>query len=475
MTILLPYQKKVIEACERHDVVVIEKSRRIGITWTIASFALFSAANGTNVYYLGYNLDMTRDFIHVVNDWAKGLDYSLGTETLFLDEADKEAVQALKIQTKAGARIHALTSKPRSLRGKQGIVIIDEAAFHDDLDAVMAAALPLLMLGGKVIVMSTHFGKTNTFYAMCEDIRQGRKNYHLIRITFADAIADGYYKMVCARNDEPYSQAAEEEYVRRIRDMQTHPAQELDCIALDAEGAYFSRVLLEKCADETIPVLRWQKPEGFDDTTPEIRKIATTQWIADYLDGFDFGDATRFGVGMDIGRDHDLSVIWVFAITQSLIRKTALVIELAQMFYDPQIQIIERLLSLLPQSFYCIIDKGGLGDYIAESLEQKFGNKATGIALNRNYYAAEFPRLKAAFEDGKASLPADHDLIDDLYSVAVINGLVGIPKQTGQKGRHADGAVACLLAFDASNRDTWQVEYYSPENAAREDLGEMYA
>jgi len=58
--------------------------------------------------------------------------------------SDKQLV----ISTAAGA----------NLRGKQGRVIIDEAAFHDNLEELLKAALALLMWGGEVRIISTHNG-----------------------------------------------------------------------------------------------------------------------------------------------------------------------------------------------------------------------------------------------------------------------------------------------------------------------------
>lgn len=65
---LLPYQKRVIEAVGANDVVVIEKSRRIGISWVLSWLAVMTAgagksAGGMDVFYMGYEKDMTRQFI----------------------------------------------------------------------------------------------------------------------------------------------------------------------------------------------------------------------------------------------------------------------------------------------------------------------------------------------------------------------------------------------------------------------------
>ncbi|WP_237172075.1 hypothetical protein [Pandoraea norimbergensis] len=57
----------------------------------------------------------------------------------------------------------ALTSRPSNLRGRQGTIVIDEAAFHDQLSELLKAALAMLIWGGRVRVISTHNGTDNAF------------------------------------------------------------------------------------------------------------------------------------------------------------------------------------------------------------------------------------------------------------------------------------------------------------------------
>ena len=64
----------------------------------------------------------------------------------------------------------ALPSVPRALRGKQGLVIVDEAAFHGELAEVIKSALALLMWGGQVVIVSTHNGVANPFNLLLDDV-----------------------------------------------------------------------------------------------------------------------------------------------------------------------------------------------------------------------------------------------------------------------------------------------------------------
>ena len=139
---------------------------RVGMTWAVAADAVLTSgaqksASGMDTLYIGFNLDMAREFIDTAAMWAKAfIPAATGVqEFLFKDQLNgKEDVdiQAFRVRFASGFEIVALTSKPRSLRGRQGYVIFDEAAFHDELDEMLKAANALLMWGGKVLVISTH-------------------------------------------------------------------------------------------------------------------------------------------------------------------------------------------------------------------------------------------------------------------------------------------------------------------------------
>jgi phage FluMu gp28-like protein len=204
--VLLTYQARLLQTTAAHQFVVCEKSRRIGMTWGIGSDAVLTAgaekaAGGMDVLYIGFNLDMAQEFIDVCAMWAKAFMPAAGAveEFLFKDQTEEGAdkfINAFKIKFASGFDIVALTSKPRSLRGRQGYVIFDEAAFHDELDEMLKAAMALLMWGGKVLVISTHDGVDNPFARLIADIRSEKRKGKVIRVTFDDAVADGLYERI---------------------------------------------------------------------------------------------------------------------------------------------------------------------------------------------------------------------------------------------------------------------------------------
>ena len=209
---LLRYQRSWVY--DRSRIKLCEKSRRIGITWATAGEAVTVAGTrdehgGMDVWYMVNNEDDARDFIADCTDWAEVFEASCSeVQTTLIpdDDAGKRYILAFKIEFASGFRIHALSSNPRRLRGKQGYAILDEGAHHDNLDAFMKASLAFIMLGGRVAIISTHDGVDNPFNQLIVEERKRRKEgrgqrISLHRCTLDDALADGFYEeIVCRRN-----------------------------------------------------------------------------------------------------------------------------------------------------------------------------------------------------------------------------------------------------------------------------------
>ena len=150
-----------------------------------------ATARKRNVWYIGYNKDMAQEFINDCANWARA--YNLAASAMEeIEYADVEEfdgvikekkILAFRITFQSGWRITALSSRPSNLRGKQGRVVIDEAAFHEDLASLIKAAMAFLIWGGQVRIISTHNGDSNEFNSLVQDIRAGRKPYSLHRLT----------------------------------------------------------------------------------------------------------------------------------------------------------------------------------------------------------------------------------------------------------------------------------------------------
>ena len=178
--ILLNYQSKWIH--DKVAVKIIEKSRRIGLSYAEAADAVLHAADdkGGNVYYIAFSKDMTEGFIQDCATWARAYNMACGEveEEILVDE-DRE-ILTYKIKFASGKIIQALSSSPRNLRSKGhpgDRLIIDEAAFIDDLEELLKSAMAMTMWGGSVHIISTHNGEDNPFNQLINDVRAGRYDY----------------------------------------------------------------------------------------------------------------------------------------------------------------------------------------------------------------------------------------------------------------------------------------------------------
>lgn len=470
---LLPYQQRW--CADRTQVKVIEKSRRIGLSWgEAADTALLAASqSGMDAWYIGYTKDMAEEFIRDCADWARSYGLAAGEieegEEVFIEGDEKKSILTFTIRFASGWRITALSSSPRNLRGKQGRVIIDEAAFHTDLAELLKAALALLIWGGQVHVISTHDGADNPFNELILDVRAGKVPYALHRATFDEAVADGLYERVCLRTHKEASPEGKAAWVSGIRARyRDNAAEELDCIPKNSGGVWLSRAVIERCMYPA-QVLRWKPPtEDFVLWPDEMRTAEMREWLETHarplLAALD--PQLMSGFGEDFGRTGDLTVIAPFQLEANLTRRFPFLVELANCPFDQQREALFYIGDRLPRFMSGKLDSRGNGHYLAEKAMQKWGvQRIECVMLSQTWYRENTAPLKSAFEDGTIALPRDSDILDDLRAFQVVKGIPMIPdKRTqGQDGnqRHGDSGVAILLAHAASRADPAPIEYQS--------------
>lgn len=464
--VLLPYQQCWV--ADTSPLKVIEKSRRTGITWAEASDNVLTAASsapagGMNVYYIAYNQDMTVEYIQACAMWARAFNYAASEieEGFWEEDDDDKHIRTYTIKfPDSGFRIVALSSRPSNLRGRQGIIVIDEAAFHEQLDELLKAALAMLIWGGKVRVISTHNGDDNPFNTLIGDIRAGRQGGSIHRITFREAVSEGLFRRVCLRTGKEWSEASEQAWMASVYKFYGAGAsEELDCIPANGGGAWLSRALIESRMSADTPVLRLTCKEGYELLSDEVRFRETQDWLDEYLKPLLEAlptDARSF-LGRDFGRSGDLSVDYPLLQEKNLVRRVPFVLELRNVPFRQQEQITWYLMDGLPGLLGAAFDARGNGAYLAEYAMQRYGSsRVQQVMPTEGWYREHMPPVKAALEDGNlVDLPKDEDTLDDLRAVQVVNGVPRVPEQRSKAKadggkRHGDSAIALALAYFAS-------------------------
>ncbi len=481
--LLLAYQQQLLTEASRHSLMVAEKSRRIGYTWAAAALAVLTAgaekpAGGMDALYLGPSLDMAREFIDTCAQWARlfGQACEAAAEVeLFDGDADK-AIRAYRITFAAGFEILALTSRPRSLRGRQGLVIIDEAAFHDDLDEVLKAALALLMWGGKVLVISTHDGDQNAFNQLIQDIRAGKRGGGVIRVTIGDALRDGLYRRICFVTGKEWTEDGERAWLQAILDAYGDAArEELYCIPRAGGGRWLPRSAIEACGDHSIPVLRWTAPDNYLSEPDHARTADMAAWcethLLSVLEALD--PRLESAAGMDYAMEADLSVLWVGQVGRDGARRTSVVIELRRCPFDQQRELVSFVLDRLPRWKKAVLDAGGNGAALAQVTRTRYGaHRVEELKLSADWYRLNMPKLKAALEGRSFLIPLDTDIVADFGLIQLDGGVAKVPSGARTRGtdgqpRHGDAAIAGALFHYASLTDAEDFAYEGlPKRAA---------
>lgn len=457
--VLLPYQKTWLG--DKSPVKVVEKSRRIGLTWAQALDDVLKASTsgreGMDVLYISFNQDMTREYIDTCAEWAKKLQVVAGkvNEDIFRD-GDEREIKAFRIDFASGHKILALSNRPSNLRGKQGRVIIDEAAFVEDLPELLKAALALLMWGGQVIIISTHDGAENPFNELIQDVRAGNLPYSLHRITLDDALSAGLYRRICRVTKQDWTPEAEEAWrADLIKTYGDGADEELFCIPRQSSGAYLTTTMIEACMDD-MPVLTWTPPaDNFVDWPLPVAELYTRGWIAERVEPLLAGlpkDRAHF-CGVDFGRSGDLSVFWPATEEKDLRLVPPFVLELRNCPHRTQEQILFAILDGMPRFSGVSLDARGNGSALAESARQQYGpGLVREVMISESWYRETMPLLKSGIEDKALRLPKDAGILSDFRSLRVVKGVARVPEQrTKDKtgGRHGDSAIACAMMLDA--------------------------
>ncbi|WP_051617138.1 hypothetical protein [Desulfonatronovibrio hydrogenovorans] len=482
--VLLPYQREWI--AEKSMVKVCEKSRRIGITWAeAADNALIAAASkeagGQNVYYIGYNQDMAVEYIEYCAMWARSFNYAASEieEGIWEEDSEDKHIKTYTVRFPGSKhRIVALSSRPTNLRGRQGVAVLDEAAYHDQLPRLIKAALAFLIWGGKVRILSTHDGEENPFNEFVHDIRSGKRKGTVHKTTFMEAVEQGLYSRVCLRLGRDWDKKQEEEWVQGVYDFYGEDAgEELDVIPSRGSGAYLPITMIEAAMTDEIPVLRWEPPaRDFVDWPDDTRFRDMAEWlevnVLPHLLRLDRDKPVWFGE--DFGRVADLTDIWPIFETFEMTWMTPFVLELRDCPFAQQEQALFYTVGKFPRLGGGALDKGGNGAFLAERARQKFGgpDRIHEISLSTTWYTTHMPPFKAAFEDKTFPIPRDPEIRDDYRAIKKIKGVPMVPRDertavttlSGKKAkRHGDAAIAGCLAYYAARNIEYGgvIEYQS--------------
>jgi phage FluMu gp28-like protein len=494
--ILMKHQRDWIKFIHENDLAIGEKGRRTGLTYATAKDDTITAASrreagGDNVYYIpdtkekgleyiGYCAHMARVMALAMADGWQGVEVFLFEDQQ--SDGTSKNITAYRIRFASGFQIVALSSSPANIRGLQGIVNIDEAAFHRNVQAVIDAATALIIWGGKIRIISTHNGAKNAFNQLIHDSRAGLFAFKVYRVTFDDAVANGLYERVCMIKGWEPTKEGKKEWYQRIRGAyganRAAMLEELDAVPREGSGVAIPGILIEECMKEARPVLRLSLDSIFVLKGEGYRKSWCDEWMRINLKPLveKLDPAREHVFGSDYARTCDFAIFAPLSIEQDLRRKCPFVIEMHNVPTRQQEQIIWYIIDHLPKFKGGAMDATGNGQTIAEYTADRYGRPLIEeISLNDSWYRENMGSFQDAFVDQMMDLPRDADIKNDIRMLELINGVIKLPKVKEQDSkdsdlkRHGDAAIALALAWYKSRADVYLPNIFTLSGILQEE------
>lgn len=427
--VLLAYQGDWV--LDEARLKIAEKSRQIGWTWS-EGYKIVREKSQQDAkldHWISSRDDIqARLFLEDCKGFATLL--NLGARDLGQMVVDDKGNSAYVLAFANGLRAHSMSSNPDAQAGKRGGRTLDEFGLHPDPRKLYAIAYPGITWGGSLSIFSTHRGTANYFNELIEEIKHkgNPKGFSLHSITLQRALEEGFlYKLQKKLPAHDARQQMDEaQYFDFIKagcpDEETF-MQEYMCVPSDDNSAFLSYELIAGC---------------------EYR--AQENWQQDLQDA-----KGKLFVGVDVGREHDLTVIWVVELLGD-VRYTRRVIELKTETFDAQEHALYQVLQL-PQVRRCCIDQTGIGRQFTERAQTRFGKyKVEGVNFTGAVKEELAYPVRAAFEDRSLRIPNHANIRADLRAVKKETTASGNIRFTADRGKngHADRFWALALSLHAA-------------------------
>ena len=429
--LLLPYQTKWV--LDRSIMKLMEKSRRVGISWSTAYGMVrdHAAEDCREDSWCSSRDEITaRLVIKDCKAFAKIL--QVGARDLGMQVLDDKGTTKQDLAFASDTFIHSVAGNPDVFAGKGGNVLLDELALRLDPRGVYSIAAPTIDWGGGLSVISTHRGTANFFNEIVTEARQkgNPKGWSLHRVTLQDALDQGFLykvqsKLRAGDRRLELDEAAYFDYQKnRCADEETF-FQEYCCVPGDDNAAFLSYDLIAGC--------EYKQSENWERIVGELAEGTMPLYI-----------------GVDIGRDHDLTVIWVIEKVADM-AFTRRIVTCDRETFDSQEAKLYELLAL-NQVRRCCIDQTGIGRQFTERAQKRFGTyKVEGIHFTGPVKEELAYPVRAAFEDKTVRIPEDKFIRADLRGIKKETTASGNIRFSGERGPngHCDRFWALALALHA--------------------------
>jgi len=174
---LYPFQDKVLHLFKDNSNIITLKSRQLGISTLAAAYSLWLMLfhKDKNVLALATTQATARNLVSKTIFM-----YDQLPKWLRLKSVEKNK---LSLRLKNGSRIKAASSSSDAARSEAvSLLVIDEAAFIDNIEETFASAQQTLATGGQALVLSTPNGVGNWFHRTWQKAETGENTFVPVRL-----------------------------------------------------------------------------------------------------------------------------------------------------------------------------------------------------------------------------------------------------------------------------------------------------
>jgi len=246
-----------------------------------------------------------------------------------------------------GRRCFAMTSHPDALRGfgaaPNGIISLDEHAFHRDSEEMWKGVAPAVMRGGRVIITSTPHYQIGNFFKLCR--KCGLTEGHAAEPK-QQGIFSTYFRDIIQIREELIETGLVLDLaeLKELAGDEEAWLQEFMCRFLSGAELWFSPELIAAARSPS--------------ATAEWNPKAEAEWPGE----------GRLYVGVDVGRYRDLTVFYIVrrALDMNILRG---MIVLERTLIPDQVEALKALLRH-PHVARCCIDNTGIGVALADGIRK---------------------------------------------------------------------------------------------------------
>lgn len=422
------------------------KSRQIAWSWVCAAESVADAilARQSSIF-VSINLDEAKEKIRYAKQVYHGLRIG-GLPNLVGDSQ-------LHMEFDNGARLLSMPSRPPRGKARHN-VYLDEFAHLQRSRDIYAASLPIISKGGRLRIGSTPFGPQGLFWeifteqmqpypgyqramtpwwmvqSMCTDVRTARRIAPTL--TQAERVA----RFGRERLKLIFANMLAEDF-----------GQEYECSFADESSAW---ITWEEWQAVQSADLLWEHvtctARAIDAALTQIERLAQMVRAGTV--------EAHFTLGMDVGRTHDTTELYVTGISTPGTFPLRLAITLDRTPFAEQLAVAELALRRLPIS-KAYIDRTGIGMQLAEQLAMAFPVKAEGVTFTNPAKVQWATEARMLVQQRKVIVPVERDLAYQVASVKRVKSGTNVlfdVERTSQ--HHADKFWAWALAVFAASQVT---------------------